>query len=150
MSNDDVARSILDTVAYMVLATADGDGVPWASPVWFAPDGYRDLYWISDPEARHSRNIAARAEIGIVVFDSTASPDTRQAVYLQATAARVDDPGAIAHGVEAFTRASVDQGLGALKIEEVTVGARFRLYRAHVHAWWVLDPDHDVRIPAQP
>ncbi len=36
------------------------------------------------------------------------------------------------------------------KIEEVTDGARFRLYRAHVHAWWVLDPDHDVRIPAQP
>ena len=150
MSNNDVARAILDTVAYMVLATADGDGVPWASPVWFATDGYHHLYWISAPDARHSRNIAARPEIGIVVFDSTTAPATRQALYVQATAERVDDPGTIAHGVEVFTRASVDQGLGELVIDEVTNGAGFRLYHARAHSHWILDPDHDVRVRVQP
>ena len=31
----------------MTLATADADGVPWASPVWYAPDGYSELLWVS-------------------------------------------------------------------------------------------------------
>jgi nitroimidazol reductase NimA-like FMN-containing flavoprotein (pyridoxamine 5'-phosphate oxidase superfamily) len=150
VSNDDVARSILDTVAYMVLSTADARGVPWASPVWFATDGYDDLYWISAPDARHSRNIAARAEVGIVVFDSTAPPATRQAVYLEATAERVDDAESLEHGVDIFSRASVDQGLGALTIDEVTADARFRLYHARALHHWVLDPDHDVRRPVRP
>ena len=150
MSSTEVARSILDSVAYMVLATADADGVPWASPVWFANDGYHDLYWISAPDARHSRNIAARGEVGIVVFDSTTAPATRQALYMQATAERVDDPAAIDHGVEMFTLASVDQGLGELAIDEVTNGAPFRLYHARAHDHWVLDPDHDVRVQVQP
>ena len=32
-------HEIIDAARYMVLATADEDGLPWASPVWFAPDG---------------------------------------------------------------------------------------------------------------
>ena len=59
---------------YMTLATADADGVPWASPVWYATEDGRDFYWVSDPGARHSRNIAQRPEIAIVIFDSTVTP----------------------------------------------------------------------------
>jgi hypothetical protein len=142
----EVARSILDDVAYMVLATADAEGLPWASPVWFATEGDDDIYWISAPDARHSRNIEERGEIGIVVFDSRTAPATRQALYLRATAERVDDPLVLAHGVEVFTRSSVDQGLGTLTIEEVTGEAPLRLYHASAHERWVLDPDRDVRV----
>ncbi len=46
----------------MTLGTADEGGTPWVSPVWYAPDGYTEFLWVSDPEARHSRNLAARAE----------------------------------------------------------------------------------------
>jgi hypothetical protein len=146
----DIARSILDGVAYMVLATADADGEPWASPVWFATDGYDDLYWISRPDARHSRNIAARADISIVVFDSTNPPATRQAVYMRATARQVDDPPAIAHGVAVFTRDSVAQGLGELIVDEVTGAADLRLFHARVHEHWILEADHDVRVRVHP
>jgi len=38
-----LVRAIIDTNRYMVLATADQDGRPWASPVFFAADGYRDF-----------------------------------------------------------------------------------------------------------
>ena len=54
---------------YMVLATADADGVPWATPVYFAPRDESRLYWVSSPDSRHSRNIAVRATV-------TASPRT--------------------------------------------------------------------------
>jgi nitroimidazol reductase NimA-like FMN-containing flavoprotein (pyridoxamine 5'-phosphate oxidase superfamily) len=55
-----VARDIIDSNAYMTLATADENGRPWASPVWYAAEGYAHFYWVSSPEARHSRNLAAR------------------------------------------------------------------------------------------
>jgi nitroimidazol reductase NimA-like FMN-containing flavoprotein (pyridoxamine 5'-phosphate oxidase superfamily) len=45
---------------YMVLGTADEQGAPWATPVWFATADCRVFYWVSDPNARHSRNIAAQ------------------------------------------------------------------------------------------
>ena len=71
-----VARGIIDANRYMTLATADGDGRPWASPVWYAHQGYTDLYWVSRPEARHSRNLAVRPEVSIVIFDSTVPEGT--------------------------------------------------------------------------
>jgi predicted pyridoxine 5'-phosphate oxidase superfamily flavin-nucleotide-binding protein len=47
-----IARSIVDSNRFMTLATADGDGTPWASPVWYAPVEYREFLWVSSPEAR--------------------------------------------------------------------------------------------------
>jgi len=82
------AQEILDANAYMTLATADADGVPWASPVWFARAG-DELFWISYEHRRHSRNIAARPQVAIVVFDSTVTPGDAKAVYIEATAARL-------------------------------------------------------------
>ncbi|HWM22686.1 MAG TPA: pyridoxamine 5'-phosphate oxidase family protein, partial [Ilumatobacteraceae bacterium] len=58
------ARAILDANRYMTLATADESGVPWASPVWFASADYRAFFWVSAPGARHSRNLAARPQVG--------------------------------------------------------------------------------------
>ena len=85
------ARSIVDDNAYMTLGTADANGVPWATPVWFAHDDYREFIWVSRPRSRHSENIAARAEVGIVIFDSRVAPGAGQALYMSASASRVDD-----------------------------------------------------------
>ena len=91
------ARAVIDEGVFMTLATADADGVPWASPVWFAPNGYSELLWVSDPNARHSRNIAARPEIAIVIFDSRQTPGDGLAVYMEA---RAEQAGA--DGLEVF------------------------------------------------
>jgi nitroimidazol reductase NimA-like FMN-containing flavoprotein (pyridoxamine 5'-phosphate oxidase superfamily) len=65
----------------MVLGTADEAGLPWVTPVWFAPNGYREFLWVSDPERRHSWNLAVRPQVSIVIFDSTVPIGTGQAVY---------------------------------------------------------------------
>jgi hypothetical protein len=70
----------------------DAAGRPWVSPVFFAADGYQDLYWISAPQATHSRNLAERPEASIVVFDSQAPVGTGQAVYMAVTADQVLAP----------------------------------------------------------
>ena len=53
-----MARSIIDSNLYLTLGTADENGRPWVSPVYYAPEGYTEFYWVSSPEATHSRNIA--------------------------------------------------------------------------------------------
>ena len=148
MSNEAIARKVLAANAYLVLATIDGDGQPWASPVWFATEDNRELFWASYPGARHSENIAARPQIAMVAFDSTAPPLSGQAVYMSATAQQVTDPEAIAHGISVFSAASVRQGGKIWTAENVSGDARLRLYRADVQEHWILDPDspHDVRV----
>ena len=151
MSNDELAREILSSVSYVVLATADADGLPWATPVWFAMED-TELYWVSHPGARHSQNIAVRPEIAMVVFDSTVAPLTGQGVYMRATAEQVTDSDEIRRGLEVFSRAATDEGAGEFGLDQVTDEARLRLYRAAVHEHWILDPDspYDVRVGVRP
>ena len=45
-----IAREIVDRNLYLVLATSDTSGQPWASPVYFPHTGYQEFFWISQPE----------------------------------------------------------------------------------------------------
>jgi nitroimidazol reductase NimA-like FMN-containing flavoprotein (pyridoxamine 5'-phosphate oxidase superfamily) len=145
MDTETQAREIVAANRYMVLATAGADGVPWVSPVWFASEDASTFLWISKPEARHSRNVAARPEIALVVFDSSADPDAAAALYVSAVAAELDGAERNA-AVAAYSRASQAQGLRAFTSEEVGPGGRWRVYRATVTERWVLGPG-DERLP---
>src|SRR5262245_65260085 len=139
------ARSIIDANAYMTLATADANGVPWATPVWFAPDGLGELLWVSRPDARHSRNLEVRPEIGIVVFDSTVPEGEAEAVYFEATAHLVDDAH-IEPRMATFSARSLARGGEEWTRGDVTGVAPHRLYLARATAVYLLG-DHDQRVP---
>jgi hypothetical protein len=79
-----IARQIIDTSRYLTLATSDSSGTPWGSPVWYAHADYTSFFWVSRPQARHSCNLAVRAMVSAVIFDSTAHERQAQAVYLEA------------------------------------------------------------------
>jgi len=89
LSNRAAARAVIDSNSYMTLGTADESGLPWVTPVWFAHSGYREFLWVSSPEARHSRNLEARPDVSIVIFDSQVSPGDAEAVYVSARAAEL-------------------------------------------------------------
>lgn len=151
MTGDDIARTVLDTNSFMTLATADGSGTPWACPVWFATDDYHELYWVSAPTSRHSRNLEVRPEVSIVVFDSTVTPSATQAVYVTGTAGLV--PAAdIERGMAVYSRKTVRNGLGEWGPDRVTGDARLRLYRATAAEHYILDPDApvDARLEVRP
>jgi uncharacterized protein YhbP (UPF0306 family) len=82
----DTVPRLLAQHRYLVLGTADGDGRPWTTPVFYAADGEHRILWVSSPDSRHSRNIAARPEVAITVFDSHAPVGGAEALYLEATA----------------------------------------------------------------
>jgi hypothetical protein len=131
------ARAMIDANAYLTLATADSAGTPWASPVWFAHDAYVRFLWVSRPDARHSRNVAVRPEVGIVVFDSTVPVGAGQAVYVEAAAEAVDDAdldGLIA----VYSQRSEAQGGPPWTAADVVGDAEHRLYVARASAHYVL------------
>ena len=134
-----LARAIVDTSMYMTIATADAAGRPWASPVWYAASGYAEYYWVSSPEARHSRNIVSRPEVAVVIFDSRAPVGTGQAVYVSAVAEELAGAD-LGRSIGVFSRASVAGGAGEWGPEDVRAPAPHRLYRATATEHWVLDP----------
>lgn len=148
---DTTARTIIDAGLYMVLATADAAGRPWSSPVYFAHDSYRTFVWVSSPDAAHSRNIAARTEVGIAVFDSHAPIGTGQGVYVRATAAPAHGDGLV-RGIATYSRRSLAHGGREWTLDDVRPGGDLHLYAAIAQGHWILakdgKPDH--RIPVDP
>jgi hypothetical protein len=140
----DIAKAILDANRYMTLATADAEGRPWASPVWYATADYGEFFWVSRPDARHSLNIAARPQVGIVIFDSHA-PGAGKAVYMSADAAEVG-ADRVERGIAIFSARSIAQGLPEWTAADVAAGARHRLYVATARQHFLLD-DRDERLP---
>jgi hypothetical protein len=142
-----VARSIIDSNLYMTLGTADEAGKPWASPVYYAPEGYREFHWVSDPDATHSRNLAARPELGIVIFDSRQPIGTGQGIYVSAVAEELTG-AELDRGIEIFSRRSREHGGDEWTRADVLAPADRRLYRATASETFVLGP-HDRRIPVR-
>jgi hypothetical protein len=134
-----IARSIIDSNMYMTLGTADEAGRPWVSPVYYAPAGYTDFYWVSSPEARHSRNVAVRPDVSIVVFDSRAPIVTGQGAYMAAVADELTG-AELERGIEIFSRRSVEHGAREWTIDDVQPPTAYRLYRATASEHFIVDP----------
>lgn len=134
------ARKIIDANVYMVLGTADEQGQPWVSPVFYAADGYTTLYWASSPEVTHSRNLAGRPQATIVVFDSRTPVGTAgtTAVYMAATAEQVAD-SEVEQGLTVYP-GPPERGARAMSVEEMVAPGPLRLYRATVSRHWMLCP----------
>jgi hypothetical protein len=124
-----MARDVIDTNWYLTLGTTEPDHRPRLSPVYFTHVEYRDFYWVSSPTARHSRNIAVRPDIAIVIFDSTAPIGQGRAVYVAARASVVAGAELPRRCAEAFAR--VGPGATRFGPRELSGDAALRLYRAH-------------------
>ena len=142
------ARQIVDASLYMVLATSDPSGQPWATPVYFAHRDYRDFFWISQPDATHSVNLRDRREVGIVIFDSTQQIGTGDGVYFSGVARELP-AHETAEGLEIFSERSTGHGGEGLTEEDIHPPARHRLFQATAEAAYVLD-EHDHRVEVRP
>jgi hypothetical protein len=147
-----LAKAIIDSNMYMVLGTADESGGPWATPVYFGHFEYREFYWISSPEVKHSRNIAVRPQISIVIFDSQAPVGKGQAVYISAIAEALTDVN-LDRGLDIYNGRFLNPGEHGVKLiqsEDVRAPGLYRLYRAAALEHWVLDPagrpDHRISV----
>jgi Pyridoxamine 5'-phosphate oxidase len=139
-----IARAIVDSNLYMTIATADASGRPWVSPVYYAPSEYTEFFWVSSPDAVHSRNIATRPDVSIVVFDSRVPIGEGQAVYISAVAAELTGAD-LERGIAIFSKRSVEHVQRAWTVDDVRAPAFHRLYLAVASERWILDPgEHPI------
>lgn len=143
MNDDDWRAKAPEVVAsnkYMVLSTADANGSPWVSPVYFAHDGLERFWWVSRPTTDHSRNLAERSEVAWVIYDSTVAIGKGVAVYARATAERVAEVDVEAE-IAYFSARSVEHGIGEWTAADVRDPKELRLYRATVTGRWIKPAD---------
>lgn len=138
------ARAIVDANLYLTLGTADAEGTPWVSPVYFATADYAEFYWASAFDAMHSRNVAQRPQVGMVIFDSQVPAYHGRAVYLLGVAAELDGRD-LDRGIEIYPGPAT-RGGNPVTLDDLTPPSDFRLYRATVSEAFVLCP----REPRQP
>ena len=127
---------------YLVLGTADGEGRPWATPVFFAADGEHRVLWVSAPDSRHSRNIAARPEVAITVFDTNAPIGGAEALYLEATATPVAGDVWAAALAQLNARLPASHQLGP---DDLEPAGPMRVYQAAITGHFVLIRGGDAR-----
>ena len=146
---------LLDAATYCVIATADQHGAPWATPIFFAAQGHRHLFWVSGSTSRHSRNIASRPGIAVTVFDSTSPIGRAEALYLTAhaevcqdTAAALDILNAALPPAQHLSRADLVP-TGPLTAYCATVSRYEVLVRGGDPSFGnVIDQRHEVHPPA--
>jgi nitroimidazol reductase NimA-like FMN-containing flavoprotein (pyridoxamine 5'-phosphate oxidase superfamily) len=145
-----MARDVIDSNRYLVLGTTEEDGRPRVSPVYYSQVGHRVFYWVSSPDAQHSRNIDARGEVSFVIFNSTLLPTQgNQAVYVDAVAEQIQEADLPEQCARAF--AHVGPGTRAFAPEELSGDGDLRLYRATAtrHQVHVRGRDHPSGIDAR-
>ncbi len=135
-----VAREIIDANLYMALGTTFENGRPWVTPVYYAPEDYRGFCWVSSPEAAHSRNLATRAQVSMVVFNSQVPIGMGQGVYMSGVAEELGGVD-LERSLEVFSRRSLAHGGRSWSPKDVLAPALYRLYRATATMHWVLDPN---------
>ena len=86
-----VARKLMNASTLCALATVAPRGRAYISHMYFAWTDSFDVCWISDPESRHSRNLANNRSAAVTVYDSRQTwgrPD--RGIHLFGAAAEVD------------------------------------------------------------
>lgn len=149
-------RSVVDRLVaahrYLVLGTADADGRPWVTPVFFASLAPARVCWVSSADSRHSRNIASRAALAITLFDSTVEVGTAEAAYFDADAAELaaDETDAALHALNSrlpeakhLSRSDLHPA-GPLVIYQATLRHRYVLVRGGAGSGNVVDTTVEV------
>lgn len=94
-------RAFLAAQSTLALGTL-GPRSPQVAPLFFVADDAFNLYWISDPESRHSRNLIAQEMVAATIFANTWDYAAIQGVQIEGRAGPVYDPEERAQALERY------------------------------------------------
>lgn len=93
------AKEIVKGTIYVTIATVCSDGSPWNTPVYSAFDSEYNFFWISSPNAQHSKNIVQTGKAFVIIFDSSQAEGTGEGVYMQGRTYEVTSEEEIAKAI---------------------------------------------------
>ena len=82
-------REVLDKGYLMSLGTVDDGGV-WVADIVYVADDELNIYWMSNPDFRHSKAIAKNAKVAGTITVSQKQGDLDFAVQLEGAAEKLD------------------------------------------------------------
>src|ERR1700721_2079079 len=129
------AREILSRIIYATIATVTDDGKPWNSPVRHVLDRDLNIYWFSDKEGQHSKNIRVNEDVFIVIYDSTVPEGDGEGVFIQARAEELEDPE------EIRLARLIKKGENMDNIDDFRGDAIRRVYKAVPQRIWMNDAE---------
>ncbi len=151
MENENLirAKSIIEKILYITIATASKDGQPWNSPVYSAYDKDYNFFWVSNQNGQHSKNIKENNSAFLVIYDSTVSEGTGKGVYIKARAYELHDEKEIDH---ALSYLDGRVGMKPHSAQQFLGNMPRRVYKAVPEKVWINDDGEvdgnyiDVRI----
>ena len=120
---------------YLTLATVAEDGKPWHAPVFNAYDENYNFYWGSHCESQHSKNIRAKRNVFLVIYDSTVAAGKGEGVYIEAIAAELENPQEIEFAHRLLE--SRHRPASYWRLDQVQGNAPIRLYKATPKKVWM-------------
>ncbi len=88
MENLRKTKKIIEKNAYLVLGTCRND-IPWTAPLFYASDKSLDFYFVSGKETRHVKDLEENSNVSVTIFDSQATPEEADGIYIEGTARQV-------------------------------------------------------------
>lgn len=86
-----IARQLLDASTLCAIATVTPNGGAHVNSAYFAWSRELEIVWLSEPRARHSRNLGSNRSVAIAVYDSSQTwggPDRGIQLFGSASEAR--------------------------------------------------------------
>lgn len=130
MTDSEKAKKIISENIYATIASSDKENKPWISPVFFAFDDQYNLYWVSNKEARHSKNISVNPTVAVVIFDSQAREGDGDGVYFECEATEIVDENELANAIEIYNQRATQDDFRVKDINSVSGDNLWRIYKA--------------------
>lgn len=124
------ARRMLAEEPNLTLATVSAAGVPWISPVFFSADAADDLYWTSEPSARHSVNVRETGT-GAAVVVRAHPGEPVDAVYMTVRCVELEAPEEILAATAVMAAKPQPERWRIRDLAQVSPGGPWRIYRGH-------------------
>jgi uncharacterized protein YhbP (UPF0306 family) len=142
------AQQILDSNLYLTIAVADEHGEPWIANLYYAVADDGTFYWYSSKETRHSKLIARNPKVALSIFNSTATGDSVDALYIQANAYEVTDKLELVKGLRVYAskmlKTKFADKQAATRFQEqyqdFQAASKLRLYKAIPAKTWKCGP----------
>jgi uncharacterized pyridoxamine 5'-phosphate oxidase family protein len=131
-------KELLKFVKHVAIATVNEDGSPHNTPVFAAFDDELDVYWSSDPNSLHSKNIERTGQVFIVVFESGGG------LYIQAKAHQVSE-GELDNGLAVFNKSRKRLLREEIPREYFIDGSPQRLFVAESIKIWTNQSEKDAQ-----
>ena len=132
MSQDmrQLIEQILRDSRDIVLATAEGS-IPWAAELVFGHDASFNIYWISDLNTRHSKELEKNPNVAAVVTVQPAGESKDRGLQVEGKAYRLKEEEIVAAAREYFAKRGTPQMPKTLEeVNKLTQG----------RSWYVLKP----------